>query len=439
MSAQTVSGPASATPAFWLQLRNGTDNTGAVPGTLEVNWRFKAQRPVRGLAVANGLVVIGTESADADAAPDQFSKDQRGFVAALDATTGKPLWTHEVSSWVHGDPAVYRGRVVVTYGRWPMTHPGGVTAFEARTGKVIWSHDAESGMMPAPTVDTTRNWVVVAGGDGILYTISIPTGEILQSTGLMSAAAMSSPRIDDKGLVFLGTAESLRTYSLHDHKFVWTFRAATLRAIGDIPVALSDTIVFTTGTRSVGFWRAAHVLPLGRFTSLVHEASKARRLSTYRGWFKQQWLLAIDRRDGHLLWQRPLGIGLEVPRNTSGTPVLTNGRVIVSSPVSGTIWAFNLESGEQLWTRQLDAIHKGAVTVAGDEMVFGDKKGRINIVRVSDGAMLGSCRTTSSFTPFAPVLVGRTMFVATRDGWVYATPFDSLRKRVIERVQQPCF
>ena len=128
-----------------------------------------------------------------------------------------------------------------------------------------------------------------------------------------------------------------------------------------------------------------------------------------------------------------------MPRNTSGTPVLTNGRVIVSSPVSGTIWAFNLESGEQLWTRQLDAIHKGAVTVAGDEMVFGDKKGRINIVRVSDGAMLGSCRTTSSFTPFAPVLVGRTMFVATRDGWVYATPFDSLRKRVIERVQQPCF
>lgn len=104
LSAQSSPSAATLMPKSWLQLRGGTDNAGVLPGTLEATWQFKAERPVRGLSVAGGLVLIGTESADADAAPDAFAPDQRGFLIALDATTGAPLWTRALRSWVHGDP-----------------------------------------------------------------------------------------------------------------------------------------------------------------------------------------------------------------------------------------------------------------------------------------------------------------------------------------------
>ena len=51
--------------------------------------------------------------------------DERGFVTALDVVTGKPLWTRALISWVHGDPVVHDGVAFVTFGRMPMTFPGG--------------------------------------------------------------------------------------------------------------------------------------------------------------------------------------------------------------------------------------------------------------------------------------------------------------------------
>ncbi len=414
-------------PSSWLQLRGGTDNAGTLPGTLEANWQFQSTRPVRGLSVAGGLVLIGTESADADAAPGAFADDQRGILSVLDATTGRPLWSHAVPSWIHGDPVLHRGRVVVTFGRWPMTHPGGVMAFDSKSGKTLWSFSVDAGIMPGPALDTIANAVLVAGGDGILYALDMATGAVQSQSGLESADAMSSPHLD-KDALFLGAAGTLNRYSASRKDRLWSFHPRTFRDFGDIPVALSDSMVFTTGMRSVGFWKAARTLPFSRFVHLAREASRTRPLSSYRGWFSEQWLLAVRRSDGLLVWQQPLGIGLEVPRNTSGTPVVARNRVLVSSPVSQAIWAFDAQSGHVLWSRQLQAMHKGAVTITTNEVIFGDKTGYVTVLRLADGGLIGRCNAASPFTPLAPIIIGKTVFVATRNGRVYATPYDVFRR-----------
>ncbi len=426
-------------PASWLQLRNGTDNAGRVPGTLEVSWRFKAQHAVRGVSVAAGVVLIGTESADASS--QHFGPDQRGFLTALDAATGRVLWTVELPNWIHGDPVVHQGRVFVTFGRLPMQSPGGVTAVDLKTGATLWSLKTEGGIMPAAAIDSAAGTIVVAGGDSMVRTLDMRTGAVKNAGKLRGPVSMSSPRIDENGVVYLGAAGSLFSYATRAGTFNWSFSPPDLFDLAAPLVALTEKIVFTEGIKHRGLWSAFRDLPFGQFLKLSREGYRlsGRRVSTYSMWFREQWLLAVDRGDGHLLWQQSLGVGLIVLRNTSGTPVVTGERVIISSPVSQMVSAFDATSGRVIWRRRLDAMHIGAVTIVDSDVVLGDKKGNVTFLRAEDGAILGRCSAGAPFSPTAPIVVGRTLFAATRDGMLYATPYDSLRSRALAPGGMACF
>ena len=139
------------------------------------------------------------------------------------------------------------------------------------------------------------------------------------------------------------------------------------------------------------------------------------------------------------LWRKPLGIGLDVPRNASGMPVLVPPRVIVTSPMSRTLWVFDAATGRVLSRQELAAVHKGAVTAVGDDILLGDRKGNISLFRLPDGAPIGQCFAGSAFNVFGPRLVGKTLFVGTDDGWLHAVPYDSLRGRAVKGGARSCF
>jgi hypothetical protein len=76
-------------------------------------------------------------------------------------------------------------------------------------------------------------------------------------------------------------------------------------------------------------------------------------------------------------------------------------------------------------------MHKGAVTVIGEDVLFGDKSGQITLISLADGHLLGQCKTAGSFSVTAPILVGKTLIVPTRDGTVWAAPYAELRARMV--------
>jgi outer membrane protein assembly factor BamB len=117
--------------------------------------------------------------------------------------------------------------------------------------------------------------------------------------------------------------------------------------------------------------------------------------------------------------------------------VLAGSAVIISSPFSKTIRAFDAATGRIRWKRDLEAMHKGAVTVNGDDVLFGDRNGDMSFLSLASGATTGTCTAGSPFTVFAPILVGRTLFVATKNGAVIAAPYDSVRARATRRA--PCY
>jgi len=429
--AQSSAKSDTTTPAEWIQARGGTDNAGSIPGALHVEWQFRASHPVRAISVAAGAVLLGTESEDARGAAT--GPDQRGTVIALDAATGRRRWIDTFPSWIHGDAAIFHGRAYVTYGRWPMTSAGGIACVDLVSGKLLWTRAFPSGVMPAPAIDSLEDLVIVAGGDGVLSLLSLDNGKLQAELGLKASNAMSSPRIDPLGMVTFGAGSIVSSILPASHSFAWKVRFPRLHSIGDIPVALTDNLVLTTGTQNYGFWNAYRALPVSRFSGLMGEGLRSKKWSGYRSWMQQQWLLALERSTGRVMWKQPLGVGLQVPRNTSGTPVVAGNRVIISSPVSKTVWAFDRDTGHEIWSRELGAAHKGAVTIVGDELVLGDRKGQLIWLRLSTGELLGSCNAGTAFSPLAPIVVGKTLFTATDDGYVHAASYENVRRVALAR------
>ena len=93
-------------------------------------------------------------------------------------------------------------------------------------------------------------------------------------------------------------------------------------------------------------WRAFRALTVGEFWSMAKEAYGRNAFSTRDTWFQQLWIIAYSRADGHVLWRKPLGLGLEVPRNTAGTPTIAGNRVLISSPHSRSLHAFDAATGK---------------------------------------------------------------------------------------------
>jgi outer membrane protein assembly factor BamB len=438
--AQAASSAAAATPSSWLQFRAGTDNAGYVPGTLSVEWKYRAASAVRGHAVADGIILLGTESADASLL--KRGPDQHGSLIALDVRTGVELWKRDVPSWIHGDPAIYRGRAYVTFGQHPLDAMGGVIAVDLKDGRQRWAFDVDGGVMPAPALDTTTSTLLVAGGDGVLHLLDIETGAEKKAVGLRAVVAMSSPRLDDRGHAYFGAQDRLISYATRDHKFDWVFKVTDLVELATPVAALSDSIVFISGTESrMNWWSAFRALPFARFVEVARDGYKVsgNHLASYNYWYAQQWLLAVDRYTGQLRWKQPLGVGGIVLRNNSGTPVVAGDRVLISSPVSNIIAAFDVMSGKPLWRRTVDARHVGPLTIVGDDIVFGDQGGRVNILAAKDGAMIGRCVAGGPSSPAQPIVVGKTIFVMPRDGWIYATPYEALRRRATAMSKKPCF
>jgi polyvinyl alcohol dehydrogenase (cytochrome) len=163
-------------------------------------WSFDAGSPVRN-GVAVGLLPDGTYGA--------FFGDQNAVVHALDAATGKPIWTLKTDDYgnarIVGSVTFHKGVVYA-----PTTSAdeveaynpayecckfrGSVTAIDAATGKRRWKayaiqeaphptrkNDAGTqmygpsgvGIWSAPTIDEKRGLVYAATGDA--YTTDIPT------------------------------------------------------------------------------------------------------------------------------------------------------------------------------------------------------------------------------------------------------------------------
>lgn len=375
-------------------------------------WQFEDSGPLRS-SISYGELGPGR--------PVIVAGDALGFVLAIDARTGKPLWRTDArlvdANRVTGTPVIYKGRVYAPLSATEINHAvdeayecckaqGAVVALDLKTGKKLW--------VGRTMVEATRTQKSRVG---------------TQMWGPSGAPIWSTPAIDEKrGLLYVGTGEqnsipfvdttdAIVAFDLATGERKWTFQA-TARDLWHYacPKGANCFGAETGITVDHDFGGSVVIARLtdGRDILLAGQKSGA------------VWALDPDN-GGKLIWKTRFseggangGIhwGVAIDGHRVFAALNDNHPATAEYPLSGVaLHALDIDTGKVLWTA------KGA----GD--CSGDRKARY-----------APCQTRFGFSP-APLVVDGAVLQGSVDGilrvydgetgaelWRYDTmkPFDTV-------------
>lgn len=114
------------------------------------------------------------------------------------------------------------------------------------------------------------------------------------------------------------------------------------------------------------------------------------------------WAKAIDKLDGHLLWQRRVGT-LAAASPAIGArdrlvyvPVLSTNPNAGQNPGNGRLVALSMATGRVAWSRKVPPGTESSPLVWGPALYFGDQGGTVSSLRARDGHLNWSYRATGA-------------------------------------------
>jgi outer membrane protein assembly factor BamB len=96
-----------------------------------------------------------------------------------------------------------------------------------------------------------------------------------------------------------------------------------------------------------------------------------------------------------------------------------------SLPHAREFAAIDAKNGHLLWKTPTHGAVKMSGVISSGLLFFADMSGYLYVVRASDGAVIQSIKFAGGFQSSAPVIVGKTLFIANGSA-VYAVPIDDL-------------
>ena len=332
-----------------------------------------------------------------------------GYLQAFDLASGEQLWQAQAPNWVHSEMVHREGSVMVGYGNRTVGEDGirgtgdsGVLSLDTDTGEVNWQLETAGEVMPTPAV--VGDSVYIATGDRHLYEIDPETGEDIERADLGGNVNMSHPAVSD-GMLYVGASgrppNVLTAYDTDADDIAWQREFEETRSMGDVPPAVADGVVVIT---------APITLPEGEPEDGVHE---------------RHMIYAVDAETGELLWDDELGVGPTIENNRSGAPMIDDGTVFVGSPLTEASYAYDLQSGERLWTYHSGAV-KGAPVARDGAVFFSTTSGWIHALDEETGEKLGERHLGGALAPSGPVIVDDVLVVGSQDGSVYLTPLSEI-------------
>ncbi|HST28817.1 MAG TPA: outer membrane protein assembly factor BamB [Rudaea sp.] len=339
-----------------------------------------------------GAGASGAHVAPAYADGKLYVAGVNGDVAALDAASGRTLWSkrfgqrhgfilhlgqHSVR-WA-GGPAVDGGLLVVG------GLEGEVRALDAGSGAERWVAQVSSEVIAAPAI--ADGIVVARTDDGRLFGLNASDGSRRwvydrSAVPVLSLRGNAAPIIAN-GVVYAGEdSGKLVALRLADGNVMWEQTLATGEGRTDIArlqdidggIAVADGVVYAAGYQ-------------GMTAALIAES-------------------------GRPLWTHPL---------SSYTGVALAATQIYVSDADSEVWALDLRTGASNWKQDgLKYRWLGESSAIGDAVVMGDMEGWVHWLSASDGKFVARMRLSKHAIQAAPLVVGDTVYVEDVDGVVGA-------------------
>lgn len=339
-------------------------------------------------------------------------------------------------------------------------------ALEAQIGSTglrqVWQSRVDSVQFPLSVAATGQSFVV-AGGDGLVQALAAETGAVqwrgevgaklvagVGSDGrfaavvtrdnelvvldagkpawrkTMASTVSTAPLVAGERVFVLTVDRQVQAFDALDGRLLWNLRRPgeplTLAQPG-VLAAFKDTLIVGQGPRMAGVdplrgsvrWEASVASPRGtneveRLADLVAPAVRQGDLICARAF--QSAVGCVNAERGSALWSRNFG----------GMNGIGGGATaVVAADASDRITAWGLGNGDVMWTAdQFQHRRLSAPLVVGKNVVVGDFEGQVHFLALDNGRTQLRLPTDGSAIQVAPVALGTTILVATRNGGLYA-------------------
>ena len=280
-----------------------------------------------------------------------FTADRDGRTIAMDAATGKKIWTErDKEVRISGGPGAGEGLVYVG------TSDAEVIARDAETGEEKWVANVSSEVLAAPVA--ARGTVVIRTGDGKLFGLHAESGK--------------RKWIYDRTIPVL-TLRGTGTPVIHDNTVIAGFDIGRLVALD-----------LDTGKQE---WETSLGVPSGRsdLERLVDIDAEPTILddTAYVASFQAN-VAAVSVFTGQLEWTREISSHSRLAADES--------RVYVTDD-KGFVWALDRRSGTSIWKQEgLKARKVTGPAVIGNYVVVGDFEGYLHWINSETGEFANRLR-----------------------------------------------
>jgi outer membrane protein assembly factor BamB len=328
----------------------------------------------------------------------------------------KLAWTARVgaSSSLATEVVVVGSTAIVTGG------DGSVAAIDARTGADVWRGSVGASPATGAGSDGTYAAVVTRGNE----VVTLNKGQLAWRAQL-GAQVFTTPLVAG-GRVFVASADrAVIAFDAATGKRLWTQQRPgeplVLRQAG-VMLAVGDTLVVGQGGRLLGLspnggsvrWDAPIASPRGvndieRLVDLIGPVSRVQDNVCARAF--QASIGCVDAARGSLLWSKPAN---------GATGLHGDERTVFGTESDSKVMAWRRSDGERIWvTERLLFRGVTAPLSAGRSVVVGDSAGFVHWLSQNNGSLLTRMATDGSAIISAPVLVGNTIVVVSKNGGVF--------------------
>lgn len=444
---------AKAFPVTWLAYAGGQENNAFVPnGPDGISWSTPMNDAIPLNAPPRNEAIFGTEAAThmthlafgvgtgiTQVNGISYVGSDRNTINALNATTGKVIWTYRTSNANFGQPLVTPKTVVVSAGdpHFPLgstatfradsasTQAGSgfqhLTGLDPETGVEKWTfYTAGATSAMTPLYDKGNLYWVA--GDGRIWAINAETGAPVST--FMNG--VGSPKVSLGGFNSISSANIYRQPGSQ----------APIMVVGK---AMPDEFVAINLDDASIVWKQTFPDTYVTGFSAVSPAVDQNRGLVVSSIFVGEDTLdgpvkltafALNAKTGDIVWTQALSSGVPPYGFVGPTPVIDNNTVFMSNPMDQAVVALDVRDGTQLWQTPVAMTpgkpswgpgvvvdHSRLIQPVGDSLITFDAR---------TGTQLNTYPVGGAFTYNHPTVLGDTLYIGNSWGWALARPLHTV-------------
>jgi outer membrane protein assembly factor BamB len=369
-------------------------------------------------------------------------------------------WTFKTGGGISSSPTLSGNTVYVA------SNDGRLYALDLQSGKLQWKYTAQNDLMTAPlVVDSTiiigegnnygtmfdpPNYLLLGSGTNSIIGIDQTTGKqrwrwFVPGSAMPTGAVVNGAYVqhDAAGMVFaLGASDGKyrwRKYLESTATMVAAnnFRGNEVVTAGDYP----NSVIDFDGVSGRILWRTRFSDQFASFDDCPLASDGERIYGMYLARPKTskfsfvgyttpgiEHAYALDGRNGRVLWDTSLGSGRVPINNSAAIPMIYSGMMYVGSAMGPNVYGIDANTGKVRWHLRAAGPMKGGFVGVAGAVYFGDLGGYLWSVDAARGTVLGRLRMKDGFNVGSPIIVGKTLIIGSKKGYVFALPVDSIRK-----------